>query len=78
MIQELINKAVNWFHGDQIAKFDQDHAELIKGRQFPKGDAISKQLDFALNNIDNNQISKDFLSYYKDDVDIAGVDNSSD
>lgn len=78
MLQEIINKVVNWFNRDSIAKFNKEHEELTRGRQFPDEETISKQLDYAIQNSDGNKISTDFLSHHNDNTPLVGIDNTMD
>jgi hypothetical protein len=59
MIQDIINKLINWFCQNDIAEMDKEYLNIIKGKQFPDEKQISEQLDFAL-----DSLIKKFLSIY--------------
>ena len=76
-ILDSINKVLNWYYRDDIAKFDQEYAEITEGEQFPSEKQVSKQLDLALKCFDGNKISTDFSSDNNDDLEMSGVDRNA-
>lgn len=62
-IQNFINKGVNWYYRDDIAKIDQEYKDLVNGRQFPDEDKVLEGLE-KVSNYPGPKISTD--SYVSD------------
>ncbi len=77
-IQGFINKVKNWYYRDDIAKLDQEYAEITEGEQFPSEKQLSKQLDLALKRFDGNKIPTDFSSNDYENPEMVGVNDSTD
>ncbi len=80
MIQDYVNKITKWLYddGDEVAKFDQEYAELTRGEQFPDEKEFSRQLDFAKKTFNGKTILTDFSSNDHENAEIVGLDDTTD
>jgi len=78
IIQDIINKVVNWLHQHEITEFDKEYAELNRGKQFLGEEEILRCLDFVLESFDGEKISLGSLLDNDLTTGVVGKDSSID